>query len=152
MKRKFIFIIALLSGSIAIITNAIVYYINYKHELSRDAELKKNATVTLLMTPILTQEAMHPNPHFRDHDHHHEHRHDGTLVGLVKIVLNFLLINIDPVLSIVLSIIYMIFFMQIFKLAALILAQSVPASIDVTRVQNDIKQLVCFLFVFVLNS
>lgn len=120
MSRRVFFTLTLMSGPIAVLINSAVYMIQYRDEMTASN-----------LTTAVNQD--------NGHGHHHHEDHENSLV---QKCLNFVIINIDPILSILLSVIYLFFFIKIFRLAALILAQFVPQFLDIADVQNEIKQLV----------
>ncbi|RNA11681.1 zinc transporter 1 isoform X1 [Brachionus plicatilis] len=65
------------------------------------------------------------------HDHAHQANH-------VRTVLDFTIINIDPILAIVMIALYLFFFGTILKFSCLILSQAVPAYIDIQKIKSDL--------------
>lgn len=116
-----------MSGPVAVLLNSSIYMAQYRIEMAANKNvLANNQTVTFVHS------AYH---------HHHNHEHPSVLNKLIVLVL----INIDPLLSILLAIVYVLFFSKIFKLSALILAQSVPMFIDLDKIQQELKEMVTSL-------
>lgn len=141
MGSKLMFTVALMSGPLAILINTAFYTLEYNSS-AKHSESNQNAS------SILGVNQTHNHSH--DHgdelvNHHHIDNHHHHHSSLLEKVAQFALINIDPIMSIILSHIYVIFFFKVFKLAALILAQSVPPYIDVDKIKSDLKELVCWL-------
>lgn len=134
MRRKVFFTLAFLSGPLSILINSLVYTINYDKEHHSTPSSDHHQSVNTSTSSFVTHQ---------NHEHSHDHDdHGGELGGVLNVVVGFVLINIDPLLSIILCFIYTIFFVKIFKIAALILAQSVPVALDVESLKKDIKNIV----------
>lgn len=73
-----------------------------------------------------------------EHHHHHHHDHNHLKTNHVKSVLDFIIINIDPILSVVMIVLYLLFFGTILKFSCLILSQAVPVYIDIQKIKSDL--------------
>ena len=137
MRRKVFFTLAFLSGPLSILINSLMYTINYDKEHHSTPSSDHHELVNTSTLSLVTHQK---------HEHSHDHDDHGELGGVLNVVVGFVLINIDPLLSIILCFIYTIFFIKIFKIASLILAQSVPVALDVESLKKDIKLIVSDVF------
>jgi hypothetical protein len=70
------------------------------------------------------------------------HTNNFRIVEAQNIVLNFVLSNIDSILSILICILYIIFFVDVLRIGYKILSQAIPFYFDIKKVAKDLHDIV----------
>jgi ABC-type Zn2+ transport system substrate-binding protein/surface adhesin len=136
-RFKFFFVFLLIVGPAKQILST--YSSEYVQETSHKLEIN-NANQSIIAHANQTTHEEH------DHDHHDsDEKHNDDHKHHENAILNFFVLNADPLLSMSLSIIYLFFFFFNLKEAGKILSQALPSSlvdIDSDKIEEELKNRV----------